>query len=180
MKEELKMRRLKISNIVLGVAIIFMTATVSSGQKSRPSQYVVSYNSFGPVKVGMTVAQGSKALGIPLVREENGEDCYYVAPKRGFKDISFMVTNGRISRIDISAKGFMTDRGAKIGDSEAKIKRLYKGMVKVRQHPYVDGHYLMIYMRGGKFSIFFETDGKHVTSFRAGKSREVGYIEGCS
>jgi outer membrane protein assembly factor BamE (lipoprotein component of BamABCDE complex) len=176
------MRRLKISNIVLGAAIIFMMATASGGQKRRTSQYVISYNSFGPVKVGMTVAQGSKALGIPLVREEwsDGETCYYVSPKRGFKDVSFMVTNGRISRVDISARGFTTDRGAKIGDSEARIKRLYKGMVKVRQHPYVDGHYLMIYMKGGKFSIFFETDGKRVTSFRAGKSREVGYIEGCS
>lgn len=74
----------------------------------------------------------------------------------------------------------MTDRGARVGDTEATIKRLYRGMVKVSKHPYVNGHYLRVNIKGGRFSIIFETNGKRVTSFRAGKSKEVSYIEGCS
>ena len=34
--------------------------------------------------------------------------------------------------------------------------------------------------KGGKFAYVFETDGKRVTNFRAGKFPEVEYIEGCS
>ena len=94
--------------------------------------------------------------------------------------MAFMITNGRIARVDISSRGYATERGARIGDSEARIKSLYRGMVKVSQHPYVDGHYLTVDMNRGRFSLIFETDGKRVTSFRAGKSTEVGYIEGCS
>ncbi len=31
-----------------------------------------------------------------------------------------------------------------------------------------------------QYLIIFETDGKHVTGFRAGQAEEVGYVEGCS
>ena len=176
------MKRLKISYVVLTVALIFIISPSSGGQNKRTSRYVVSDDGFGPVKVGMTVSEASKVLGIPLIKEQGMEpECYYVSPKSGFKDVSFMVTGGRISRVDIGGKGYATDRGARVGDTEARIMRLYhRGRVKVSQHPYVDGHYLRVDMKGGKFSIIFETDGKRVTSFRAGKSDEVGYIEGCS
>ena len=175
------MKRLKISYVVLTIALIFIISPSSGGQNKRTSRYVVAYDGFGPVKVGMTVQEASRALGIPLVRKYEMEgDCYYVSPKRGFTDVSFMVTGKRISRVDIDNKGYATDRGARVGDTEARIKRLYKGSVKVSPHPYVDGHYLRVNMRGGKFSMIFETDGKRVTSFRSGKAEEVGYIEGCS
>lgn len=175
------MRRLSPFYVIFAAILVFSIPYSSSSQTRRPSQYVVSFSGFGPVKVGMTVRQASKAMGIPLVREQGQEEaCYYVSPKSGFKDVAFMVTNGRIARIDISEKGHATDRGAKVGDTEARIKSLYRGMVKVSKHPYVDGHYLRVDMKGGRFSIIFETDGKRVTSFRAGKAEEVGYIEGCS
>ena len=91
-----------------------------------------------------------------------------------------MVNNGVIARFDVSETGYATDIGAKVGDTEDEIKRLYERMFKVSPHKYVDGHYITIEMKGGKYGIIFETDGKHVTSFRAGRFPEVGYIEGCS
>ncbi len=150
--------------------------------QQQASASVVSPNSFGQVKVGMSLSQGSKALGVRLTREANQDDaCYYVSPKTGFKGVAFMITNQRISRIDIDDKKYATNRGARVGDSEARIKQLYKGMVRVSRHPYDDrGHYLRIDMKGTKYSIIFETDGKRVTRYRVGKSEEVGYIEGCS
>lgn len=175
------MRRLKPFHIIFAAILILGITSSSIGQNRRPARYMLSFSSFGPVKVGMTVRQASKAMGVPLVREQGYEEtCYYVSPKSGFKDVAFMVTNGRIARIDITEKGHATNRGAKVGDTEARIRSLYRGMVKVSKHPYVDGHYLRVDMKGGRFSIIFETDGKRVTSFRAGKAEEVGYIEGCS
>ena len=172
------MRNLKITYAVSVITLILIICSPSIGQNPRTSQYVVSYNSFGPVKIGMTVSQATKALGVPLVREDvNDASCYYVTPKQGFKDVSFMVTNGRVARVDIE-RGYATERGAKVGDTEARIKQLYKGRVKVSKHFYTDGHYLEV--KSGRFSIIFETDGKRVIYIRAGKNPEVGYVEGCS
>jgi hypothetical protein len=170
---------MKIFCLVLAV-VLFLTVSLSSNAQSKS---VVTYNSFGGVKIGMTVPKASKAFGVRLVREPtyDGNACYYVKPKQGFKNVSFMVTNGSIARIDIYGKGYATDKGAKIGDTEARIKSLYKGMVKASRHPYDEkGHYLEVKFASGNYSIIFETDGKRVTSFRAGRSEEVGYIEGCS
>jgi outer membrane protein assembly factor BamE (lipoprotein component of BamABCDE complex) len=177
------MRKLTISCFILTFGLLLMCAPSLDAQNKRTPKYVVSYNSFGPVKIGMTLSQVAKVLGVPVTRDigYEGNECYYASPKRGFKDIAFMMSGQRIVRVDIDSKEYATDRGARVGDTEAKIKRLYTGRVKVSQHPYVDsGHYLEVEFEGGKYSLIFETDGKRVTRFRGGRSPEVGYIEGCS
>ncbi len=168
--------------LILAIALLLTVSPSLNAQNKSARQNVVTYNSFGGVKIGMTVSKASKAFGTRLVRDAGYEGgCYYVSPSRGFKGVSFMVNDGSIARIDIDGKGYATDKGAKVGDTEARIKSLYKGMVKVSEHPYLDsGHYLEVKFDGGNYSIIFETDGKRVTRFRAGRSEEVGYIEGCS
>ena len=91
-----------------------------------------------------------------------------------------MVNGGKIARIDISERSYATDKGVKVGDSETEIKRLYRGTYKVSKHFYTDGHYIEIESKDKRFSIIFETDGKRVTYIRAGRSPEIGYVEGCS
>ena len=179
-KEQNQMKRLKVLNIILVVMFVFIVPPLLNGQSKRASQYKITYYGFGPVKVGMKVSAASKALGIPFTELEKGNDCHYANPKRLFKDVGFMVVNGRIARIDVDTRGYATVAGAKIGDTEARIRRLYKGKVAVSPHKYTDGHYLTVQVNGGKFGIVFETDGKRVTYIRAGKSPEFGYVEGCS
>ena len=162
---------------------LFAILLVVSPSLNAQSKYVVTYDRFGPVKIGMTRSQAAKALGVSVTRDAGQEDnsCYYSSAKSGFKDIAFMMSGTRIVRIDISSKEYATDKGAKIGDSEARIKILYKGRYKVSLHKYVEGgHYIEIKMPGGKYELLFETDGKLVTSFRVGKREQVGYVEGCS
>ena len=182
-KVKYRMRKLTASCFILSIALLLIFSPSLGAQNRRAPKHTVSFNSFGPAKIGMTVSQAAKVLGVPVTRDAGyeGNDCYYASPKRGFKDIAFMMSGQRIVRIDIDSKEYATDRGARVGDTEAQIKRLYKGKVKVSQHPYVDnGHYLEVEFGGGKYSLIFETDGKRVTRFRAGRSPEVGYIEGCS
>jgi hypothetical protein len=170
----------------LPIPILFLALAAggspANAQRASHPSYELSYNRFGPLKIGMTIPIASKALGVPLVREEGYDDrCHYVRPKSGFKGISFMVTNGRISRVDVEDRSYRTIQGAKIGDTEAHIKHLYAGRVRVTPHKYVDwAHYLIVEFRDGKFLIVFETDGKRVTSYRVGKNPEAGYVEGCS
>lgn len=176
------MNQVDLPNKILLVILFLVAASPVSAQTTITSQSVIAYNAVGPMKVGMTIAQAAKALGTSLVREgDEIEGCYYAVPKEGPKGIAFMFTNRRIARIDIDSKQFATERGARVGDSEQKVKSLYKGQIKTTQHPYDDtGHYLIVNMKGTRFQIIFETDGTRVTSYRTGKLPEVGYIEGCS
>ena len=154
---------------------------IKQNNKASTTENAVTFNSFGKVKTGMTVSQASKALGTELFGEaEDGIDCYYVNPKKGFTRVRFMVTNGSVARIEIESKAYATDRGAKIGDTEAKIKSLYKG-VKVSPNKYDEKqHDMEVYSADKKYLIIFETDGRRVTAFRVGEAEEVGYVEGCS
>ncbi len=143
-------------------------------------------NGLGPVLVGMTVAQAEKASGRKFSRgdSEAGSGCSYSRPS-GLSGVSFMVIDGTIARVDINAEsGVTTFRGAKVGDSEARIKSLYGSQITVEPHQYVrEGHYLVFTPRDKAdrdFRVIFETDGKKVTRFRSGRLPEVTYVEGCS
>jgi hypothetical protein len=178
------MKKSKLFCFIFIVEELLTVLSPLQAQRKPTKKFVVSYDSFGPVKIGMTLSQATKALGVIVARDVagyEGNQCYYASPKHGFKDIGFMMSGRRIVRIDINNKDYTTDAGAKVGDSEARIKRLYKGKYKIEQHKYVDeGHYIEIEMKDGKYSIIFETDGKRVVTYRVGKREEVGYIEGCS
>jgi hypothetical protein len=173
------MKKMKIFCFILTIILLLTVSPLTDAQTKRAPKYVVTFNSFGKVKVGMTVSKASKALGVRLTTVEQG-DCRYFEAKGAFKDIGFMVNGGTIARFDVFERGFATDRGAKVGDTEARIKRLYKGQYKVSKHFYTDGHYITVEMKGRKYFIIFETDGKRVTNFQAGRSPEIGYVEGCS
>lgn len=141
---------------------------------------VVTHNSFGNIKVGMTVAQASQALGTELVAPDGKGECYYVQPKQGFRGVGFMVISGKIARIDIESKEYATDKGAKIGDTEEKIKSLYKGIRVFPQQYDEKRNDMEVFSADEKYLIIFETNGKVVTGFRVGQVEEVGWREGCS
>lgn len=177
------MKKSELFCFIFIAAALLAVSSPSNAQSRRARKFVVSFDKFGSVKIGMTLSEAAKALGVRVTRNAGyeGSDCYYASPKGNFKNVAFMMSGRRIVRIDVDGKEYATDRGAKIGDSEARIKRLYKGQYKVSRHKYVDvGHYIEVKMKSGKYSIIFETDGQRITGFRAGRSPEVGYIEGCS
>ena len=177
------MKKSKLFCFIFVVVALLVVSFPLNAQSKRARKFVVSFDRFGSVKIGMTASQAAKVLGVRVTRDAGyeGGNCYYTSPKRGFKDIAFMMSGRRIARIDINSKEYTTDKGAKIGDTEARIKRLYKGMYKVYQNKYVDyAHDIEVEMKGRKFSIIFETDGKRVVSYRVGRPEQVGYVEGCS
>jgi len=140
----------------------------------------------------MTVDEASKAGGIRLIRSGSGDldeyQCSYVQPKGELKGIRFMVTKGRIARVDITSKPITTLSGARIGDNENRILSLYPGQIKATPHPYVsrppdNGKYLTFVPKDApdkNYRIIFETRKNGVDRFRSGKLPEVEYIEGCS
>ncbi len=111
--------------------------------------------------------------------------CAYVMPSEGPSGISFITTNGIIARTDVVTRRVSTPEGIRIGDSERRVYRIYgRRRVRRSRHVYVrGGHYLKILpartSEGGR-RIVFETDGRRVTSIRAGRLPEAYLVEGCA
>lgn len=182
-------RKVKFLNFFIAT-LALSTLTISSvlSQTKLTNQSKVYINGIGSVRVGMTIAEASKAAGTKLIRESGYEanpNCFYVKPQGEPKDIGFMVTNKRISRVDVwNNKSIITLSGAKIGDTESRIKSLYPGQIQVTPHKYVEGGHDLIFIPKDavdkNYRVLFETDGKRVTRFRSGKLPEVEFVEGCS
>jgi hypothetical protein len=173
------------NSTVMGVlAVAWASMAVAAPKLSSTSKAQV--NGVGAVRVGMTVAEASKAAGVSLVSSYQADsiECRYVNP-RGMKNIGMMVSRDRIVRIDMyGGSSIRTFKGAGIGDSEARIKSLYPGKIEVSQHHYnPKGHYLTLVPKDAAdraYRIVFETDGRKVLNYRVGKLPDVEFVEGCS
>ncbi|MGH7650816.1 MAG: hypothetical protein ACREMS_03135 [Gemmatimonadaceae bacterium] len=149
------------------------------------SDLALSEDGLGQIQIGMNL---DDAVNMGLLNEnpEMKPDCDFVFPAvgAGIPDgVSVMVVKGKVARIDVDTGSVTTEDGAKIGDSEDRIRAIYDGDVQVEPHKYIEGGHYMTVMgdsaSAGK-AIVFETDGKHVTSFRGGRLPEVKWVEGCS
>lgn len=174
-------------------------------KKNSLEQYKISANGMGPIQIGMTVAQASKAAGVELIgygngKPEPGSTCRYVKPKDGPPELDFMLAGDRIVRVDVrqiiyqdvngrpvqvnvaGKSRITTKEGAKIGDTEARIKALYP-KVQVTGHEYIPkGHYLIVKPKEpglANYRLIFETDGDRVTYIRSGRLPEVEWVERC-
>ena len=77
----------------------------------------------------------------------------------------------------------MTELGARVGDTEARIESLYGGHVSIQPHKYLEkGHYLVVTPAAPSDSnkrFIFETDGVRVIEYRAGSLPTVSFVEHC-
>ncbi|HEX9383956.1 MAG TPA: hypothetical protein VF908_11185 [Gemmatimonadaceae bacterium] len=149
------------------------------------SDLALSEEGLGQIQIGMNLTD---AVNMGLLNENPtmNTQCDFVFPAVGAgipEGVSVMVVKGKIARIDVDTGSVTTEDGAKIGDSEDRIKSIYGEEVKVEPHKYNEGwHYLTVMgdsASAGK-ALVFETDGKRVTMFRGGRLPEVKWVEGCS
>lgn len=149
------------------------------------SDLSLNEDGLGQIQIGMTLVD---AVNMGVLNENPGmnKQCDFVFPAvgAGIPDgVSVMVVKGDIARIDVDTGSVTTDEGAKIGDTEDRIKSLYGDDLKIEPHKYIKGGHYMTVMgdstSAGK-ALVFETDGDRVTSFRGGRLPEVKWVEGCS
>ena len=151
---------------------------------SPPDRWNVTAETYGPVRMGMSADELRSMLG-PLLapRDSLAADCDYLAIGPDGPEVLFMIVAGQLVRVDVRDSSVATLRGARIGDSEANIGRLYGAdRVMSTPHAYTDGHYLTVAPAGAgdNHRLVFETDGNAVTEYRAGLLPMVGWVEGCS
>ncbi|MGA2235151.1 MAG: hypothetical protein ABSG23_06730 [Terriglobales bacterium] len=158
--------------IFIGVVIL------SVGVCLAGDGWIVRQDGIGPVKIGMSLSQLNAALHEKFATPENREDqgCFYVTATK-HPQVSFMIENRRLVRLDVDKSGVATTEGVQVGDSEERVKQVYGPRLKVEPHHYTDGHYLTL--RNGDYGIRFETDQGKVSTFYAGTFETIQYIEGC-
>lgn len=156
------------------------TPEPSTVAEPKAGQWQVTAAGIGGVRAGMSVEEANVILGNSLAIPAKLQECDYVRPKTTPTNLTFMVEKNEISRVEIRpGSDISTVAGAKIGDSEDRIKSLYPG-VEVRPAKYDSGHTLVVTPKGGGNNrIVFETDGKKVTKYRSGRLPAVEYVEGC-
>ncbi|MBC8137392.1 MAG: hypothetical protein H8F28_16045 [Fibrella sp.] len=177
--------------VCLTAAVATFAFAQTAPFKPLTAQSKMAVNGIGPVRLGMTLAKAIDATQVSWKVEYavSEGDCRYAHPENapkgadGYPTLSFMVVDGVVVRAEVGRRGISTVSGVQVGDTEQKVKETYPGKIKVETHPYDDkGHYL-IYTpterKDAKFRLIFETDGKVVTSYRAGRVPEVHWIEGC-
>jgi hypothetical protein len=154
------------------------------GTATAAEDWRITSAGYGPAKIGMSVADASKALGMKLVAEGpvDNPECHYLRPEPAIDGLWFMVSNDRVVRIEVNAPGIKTKSGLGVGDSEAHVKEVLGSAVEVTPHKYVapNGNYLTLWNSSHKAAVRFETLQGKVTSFYAGRTPEVEYVEGCS
>ena len=150
-----------------------------SGTSRTPDMSVTEYG-IGPIHAGMTVSEANAAIGGGFAAPKGGASgCTYAVLTKAPRGLAVMLENGRVARVEVRSGSIATSTGARIGDSESRIKSLYAG-IATTPHKYVTGgHYLTVTGSDPANRIVFETDGSKVTTFRSGKTPAVEYVEGC-
>ena len=146
--------------------------------KERMLRWRLSRRGLGPIRIGMTMSEIERVTGRNTVLGYGDYASCQQWSLTGAPGLSLMRAYGRLARVDAYRGRWKSSRGIQIGDPESKVRRRYGG-VRSEPHPYTPpGKYLIV--GGSRRRMIFETNpGGRVTSFRGGRSREVGYIEGC-
>ena len=154
--------------------------------KPNPSpgtSFTVDERGIGPIRAGMTVAEAAKAMGGGFGAPAGYDGgCGYAALTKAPRGLAVMLENNKVARVEIRSGSIPTSAGAKIGDTEARIKSLYGARVTSTPAKYdPKGHYLTVTPtdKNAPYRIVFETDGKVVTNYRSGQLPAVEYVERC-
>jgi hypothetical protein len=157
---------------------------------------VLTAEGWGPLRIGMTREEVTKALGPDADPEAvggpNPDSCDEFRPIRAPKGMLVMIEEGRLTRISlVRGAAVKTDRGLGIGATASAVRAAYGAALMAEPHKYVPApaEYLTIWSggspapdavrgpaaRGIRYSI--EKTGR-VAQIHSGRP-SIDYVEGC-
>lgn len=141
---------------------------------------------WGPVRIGMSREQVSKALDVELQGEafDNEGSCIELFPEsNALQGTYFMFLDGKLSRISVVDPGEIeTPRGIHVGSTAEEVRQAYGEKLKAEPHHYVDlpAEYLTYWLRPDERGVRFETDAdEKVQTIHAGNG-SIQLVEGCA
>jgi len=158
-------------------------ATPAAAAVVHDSSAVTTIDGIAPAKVGMSTQQLAAALGHPVAPATGAKRaCRFIQSASLPIDVSLLLVNDTVARVDIDSTGAHTSEGAFVGDPESRVLQIYRGRVVVQPRKYMDknAHYLIVTPANDTTRrIVFETDGEKVVRYRVGRRPEVEWVEGC-
>lgn len=173
------------------------TAPVAPTTPGAPvSADTLTPNGFGPLRIGMTLAEVEAALGPDSNPEAVGgpdpESCDIFHPTRAPAGLTVMIEKGVLTSIWLAdASPLKTDRGFGVGDTATVIKAAYGPTANVSPHKYASppAEYITVWSVGGGADYVQDPAARgiayHVgTSGRAelvaAGGPSIQYVEGCA
>ena len=152
---------------------------------------------FGPLKIGMTLAEVTAALGPDSDPDAVGgpdpESCDEFRPERAPEGLLVMIQEGKLTRISlVELSDIKTDKGLGIGDAAAAIKTAYGADAKATPHKYQDApaEYVTWWQGGPRTEpyvedeaargIVYEIDGTGKAGAIHAGGPSIQYVEGCA
>lgn len=154
---------------------------IAAAALAAPWDAPMTFHGIGTLRIGTPVA-ALRRIGATGENYPDPEiDCSYWRTPR-WPGLLMMVSGGRVVRIETEDRRYRTASGARVGMTEAQIRRLYGPAMRVEAHPYTgpQGHYLVYRPRRAPYGLIIETDGRRATQVRVGSWEAVQLIEGCS
>ena len=142
----------------------------------------VSFESAGPLRPGMSLAQAVIAMEGDLWTPDTQARCLYFYAARA-PGMNFVFLDRHLVRIEVDSGTAATVERVKIGATEEEVQAAYPDHVIVTDAAYSGGHFLTVSAPDSADTVrklVFETDGKRVIRFRTGLRPAVDWIEGCS
>jgi hypothetical protein len=157
----------------------------------------ITSNGWGPLRVGMTRAEVTAAVGAGNPNAVGGADpqaCDLFHPERAPEGMLVMIQQDVLTSIILrNNTDIRTDRGFGVGSTAAEVKAAYGASASSEPHKYVDGaEYITIWSVGAPANpttwvedpnargVRYETDAQgRVTAVHAG-GPSIQNVEGCS
>ncbi len=164
------------------LTLVLFCSAVFSAPLTRASP--IHLRGVGEILIGMTMQEARKTTGQTFTQEFSGgeERGCHIYRIQGIARVSFMLTNGRISRIEILNPMFKTISGIGVGDSQRAVLQKYAGRVTEEKEHYTRNP-LFVYnpkdAADQSYRIKFYCENGTIRSITVGKIPEVNYVEGC-
>jgi hypothetical protein len=161
------------------IAFTFVAAQITAQRNFS----IIRLDGIGPVRVGMNLSELNKALHTSFKKptDPDEQSCTYIEVPHQSR-IGIMILEGRVARVDVGNTSTRTAEGIHNGDSEARALQVYGKRLKIEPNFYdsENGHYLTLHSPDRKYGIRFESDDGKITSFYAGTTDAIAFVEGCS
>jgi hypothetical protein len=163
------------------------TPTALAGCRGMDCRVMTPFG-WGGVEAGVTTDSAQAASGMKIRDDGHYTDagdgsCLAFEVIGGPKNLQMLVESGVVTTVEASfdpaAPVFMTDRGVRLGDPEAAVRKAYKGLKQLPDiYSEPPDKKLFHYEPGGERGIKFSINGGKVTGISVG-SRSIEYVEGC-
>ena len=147
---------------------------------------------YGPLRIGMTVAQIEAAMGPDADPEAVGgpdpASCDMFRPERAPDGLLVMVENGVLTSVWVSRNATVeTDRALNVGDTAEEVKRVYGDAAVVEPHKYVEApaEYITVWATADRQGpaargLTYEIGADGRVESIAGGGPSIQYVEGCA